>query len=199
MPQNDFARSVNLGAERGTIMNDYGNPISDMFADANLQASRQLFQRIKMSDADVIVFERFFNTAKSDEYFKALNENVVWKQERAKFYGKFIDLPRLTAWYGDEGKSYKYSGITVNPEPWTPTLMEIKKAVEAVSGLEFNSVLLNKYRNERDSVAWHSDDEPELGKNPVIGSVSLETLVCSSSSTKPRDCGKLSLCRMAVI
>jgi alkylated DNA repair dioxygenase AlkB len=172
VPQNDFASSVNLGAERGTIMNDYGNPISDMFADADSQASRQQFQRIKMSDADVIVCECFFNTAKSDEYFKALNENVVWKQEKAKLYGKFIDLPRLTAWYGEEGKSYTYSGITVNPEPWTPTLMEIKKAVEAVSGLEFNSVLLNKYRNERDSVAWHSDDEPELGKNPVIGSVS---------------------------
>ena len=65
-----------------------------------------------------------------------------------------------------------YSGITVEPEPWTPTLLEIKSRIEEVSNVTFNSVLLNYYRNERDSVSWHSDDEPELGKNPIIGSVS---------------------------
>lgn len=139
-----------------------------------MQMRRRLdsFQRIELPDADVIVCERFFDKAKSDEYFKALSGNAAWKQEKIKRYGRLIDLPRLTAWYGDEDKSYKYSGITVNPEPWTPTLLEIKQAIETVSETQFNSVLLNKYRNERDSVAWHSDDERELGKNPVIGSVS---------------------------
>ena len=87
-------------------------------------------------------------------------------------YGKEIDLPRLTAWYGDEGKNYSYSGIKVVPMKWTPTLLEIKSKIELVSGVIFNSVLLNYYRTGKDSVSWHSDDEPELGKNPPIGSVS---------------------------
>jgi alkylated DNA repair dioxygenase AlkB len=65
-----------------------------------------------------------------------------------------------------------YSGITVEPKPWTDPLKQIKERVEEVAEVNFNSVLLNHYRNERDSVSWHSDDEPELGKNPVIGSVS---------------------------
>ena len=101
-----------------------------------------------------------------------LKENVTWQQEEIKLYGRVIPLPRLTAWFGDEGKTYMYSGITVEPEPWTPTLLQIKNRIEEVSDVTFNSVLLNYYRNERDSVSWHSDDEPELGKNPIIGSVS---------------------------
>ena len=106
-------------------------------------------------------------------FFSQLKERVKWQQEEIKLYGRKILLPRLTAWFGDEGKTYMYSGITVEPEPWTPTLLEIKSRIEEVSDVTFNSVLLNYYRNERDSVSWHSDDEPELGKNPTIGSVSL--------------------------
>lgn len=153
-------------------MSDYSTLSLDMFAEADSQTNQPSCQGIEMPDADVVFCERFFDKAKSDDYFTELNDTTAWKQEKIKLYGKLIDLPRLTAWYGDEGKSYKYSGITVSPEPWTSTLFEIKKAIEAVSGVKFNSVLLNKYRNERDSVAWHSDDEPDLGKNPVIGSVS---------------------------
>jgi len=83
-----------------------------------------------------------------------------------------MDVPRLTAWYGDEGKSYRYSGHTYHPQPWSSALLEVRRAIEPVCGVVFNSVLLNYYRDERDSVGWHSDDEPELGVNPVIGSVS---------------------------
>jgi alkylated DNA repair dioxygenase AlkB len=83
-----------------------------------------------------------------------------------------MPLPRLTAWYGDAGKSYSYSGLTVHPEPWTATLLQIKGRVESAAMVSFNSVLLNFYRSGQDSVSWHSDDEPELGTNPVIGSVS---------------------------
>lgn len=153
-------------------MSDYSNPNFDMFADADSLASRQSFQRIEMPNADVVLYERIFDKARSDNYFAELSDTAAWKQEKIRLYGKLVDLPRLTAWYGEEGKSYTYSGITVSPEPWTSTLLEIKKAIEAVSAVTFNSVLLNKYKNERDSVAWHSDDEPELGQNPVIGSVS---------------------------
>ncbi len=83
-----------------------------------------------------------------------------------------MPLPRLTAWYGDEGKSYTYSGIEQHPDPWTPTLKLIKSKVEEILEVTFNTVLLNLYRDGKDSVSWHSDDELELGENPIIASVS---------------------------
>jgi alkylated DNA repair dioxygenase AlkB len=131
-----------------------------------------LLETLVLPDAEVIYYPTFFPQAQSDGYYQALLDSTNWKQEQIQLHGKPIALPRLTAWYGDEGKSYRYSGIKQDPNPWTPTLLAIKQAIEAVSGVRFNSVLLNLYRGERDSVAWHSDDEPELGSNPVIGSVS---------------------------
>ena len=83
-----------------------------------------------------------------------------------------IEVPRLTAWYGDEGTGYIYSGIRNVPLPWTPALIEVKRAIEPLSGVVFNSVLLNRYRTGKDSVSWHADDEPEFGDQPVIASVS---------------------------
>jgi alkylated DNA repair dioxygenase AlkB len=130
-------------------------------------------QRLDLPDAEILFWPAFFSPAESDAFLAALRDQVPWKQEQIKLYGKHIDLPRLTAWYGEPGKSYSYSGITVQSAPWLPTLLQIKQALEKVSAVTFNSVLLNYYRTERDSVAWHADDEPELGPNPVIGSVSL--------------------------
>ncbi len=129
-------------------------------------------EHLPMQDADVTFYAQFFEPAEAESLFDELAKSIEWKQEAARFGGKSVPLPRLTAWYGDPGKSYRYSGITVNPMPWTATLMMIKERVEGAAGVTFNSVLLNYYRNERDSVSWHSDDEPELGINPVIASVS---------------------------
>ena len=141
--------------------------------------SNQLFpknpkegEEIPIQDGELRLYPYLFSPEESKIFFTKLKENINWQQETIKLYGRTIPLPRLTAWFGDEGKIYMYSGITVEPEPWTPTLLEIKSRIEEVSNVTFNSVLLNYYRNERDSVSWHSDDEPELGKNPIIGSVS---------------------------
>ncbi len=82
-------------------------------------------------------------------------------------------FPRLTAWYADRGLIYRYSGVTHKAIEWTETLAEIRRAVEAAAGTPFNSVLLNFYRNGQDSIGYHADDEPELGINPVIASISL--------------------------
>jgi len=131
-----------------------------------------LLEHLPMPDADVTFYRDFYSPDESERLFHDLSENIQWKQESARFGGKAVPLPRLTAWYGDAGKSYSYSGITVHPLPWTDTLLDIKARVEGVANVTFNSVLLNFYRGERDSVAWHSDDEPELGTNPVIASVS---------------------------
>lgn len=128
---------------------------------------------LPMPDAEVTFYRDFFGAEEREQLFQALVDGIQWKQETARFAGKAVPLPRLTAWYGDTGKIYRYSGITVEPIPWTPLLLSIKNRVEAAADTTFNSVLLNFYRGERDSVAWHSDDEPELGINPVIASVSL--------------------------
>jgi alkylated DNA repair dioxygenase AlkB len=87
-------------------------------------------------------------------------------------YGKVIKTPRLTAWYGDRDKEYIYSGTKHYPIPWAKELLQIKARIEPIAGVKFNSVLLNYYRYANDSVAWHSDDESELGVNPIIASVS---------------------------
>lgn len=95
---------------------------------------------------------------------------TAWRSESITLWGKQFLQPRLTAWYGDA--SYTYSGLTMEALPFTPLLVEIKQAVEQASGRVFNSVLLNYYRNERDSMGMHSDDEAELGPEPPIASVS---------------------------
>lgn len=123
-------------------------------------------------DGEVILYNKILTEKESDRLFKELNK-ISWRQDYIKRFGKLIPLPRLTAWYGDSDKSYTYSGINMDPETWSPALLLIKDKVEKLSDVEFNSVLLNLYRDGQDSVAWHSDDEPELGKNPIIASVSL--------------------------
>lgn len=108
----------------------------------------------------------------TDRELKAINfSNIKWKHDAINFYGKIIPLPRLTSWYGDQGKAYTYSGIKSHPENWNEGLLYIKNEVERVANAKFNSVLLNWYRNGEDHLNWHADDEKELGNNPIIASV----------------------------
>ena len=130
------------------------------------------FININIPDGDVSICLNLFSAQESDKFFEVLKNEIDWKQERINFFGKTHDIPRLTAWYGDFGKSYSYAGISVEPSSWTDTLLQIKEKIESVSNVKFNSVLLNRYRSGNDGVSWHSDDEPELGVNPIIGSVS---------------------------
>ena len=129
-------------------------------------------EELSMPDAELMIYRSLFNSRESDKLFSGLYNRISWRQEFIQIYGKSIPIPRLTAWYGNPGKQYTYSNIEMTPQPWTDPLLEIKEKIEPISGVRFNSVLLNLYRDGRDSVAWHSDDEPELGINPVIGSVS---------------------------
>lgn len=102
-----------------------------------------------------------------------LIRETPWRSEEITVWGKNRLQPRLTAWYGDEGQNYTYSGILMNPVPWTQTLLEIRELVESKCDEVFNSVLLNYYRDGHDSMGFHSDDEPELGPRPTIASLSL--------------------------
>jgi alkylated DNA repair dioxygenase AlkB len=126
---------------------------------------------IKLHSAELLYQPQFFSSTESDRIFKVLMETVEWKQDKMLMYGKELFLPRLSAWYGDNNKPYTYSGITLNPLPWTNELLYIKEKIENVANVKFSSVLLNRYRDGKDYVGWHTDAEKELGKNPVIGSV----------------------------
>lgn len=109
----------------------------------------------------------------ADRLFETLRAEVTWRQEEIFLFGRRRPVPRLVAWHGDSGAEYRYSGVLHVPEPWSPTLQHVRLAVEELAGQRFNSVLLNLYRDGRDGMGWHSDDETELGPNPVIASVSL--------------------------
>lgn len=129
--------------------------------------------RIDMPDAEVFLFASLFSEYEANGLFAALRRDILWQHETIKLYGRVHKLPRLTAWYGDPNTTYRYSGITVESTPWIPELLTIRERIEQVSNVSFNSVLLNLYRDGSDSMSWHADDETELGRNPVIGSVSL--------------------------
>ena len=107
-----------------------------------------------------------------EEEFKSIGfKNIKWKHENINLYGKNLLLPRMTAWYGDHGKSYSYSGINSNPNEWNKGLIDIKQRIEEVALVKFNSVLMNWYRDGADYLNWHADNEKELAVNPIIGSV----------------------------
>jgi len=142
----------------------------DLFADKPGTLGSSV--KISMPDADVLYYVRLFGPSEANSLFLQLQQNIEWQQEKIKLYGQVHDLPRLTAWYGDPAKTYSYSGISIRSLEWVEALLEIKRRIESVSDYSFNSVLLNRYRNGSDGVSWHADDEPELGQNPVLGSVS---------------------------
>lgn len=126
---------------------------------------------IQIENGEYIYIPGFYNQERADQYLNRLEKNIQWKQESMNMYGRQVMFPRLTSWYGDNDKPYSFSGITLNPHPWTKELKEIKQDIEPVCEVSFNSVLLNLYRDGNDSISWHTDAEKELGKNPLIASV----------------------------
>ena len=153
--------------------------------------------RISIPDGEIIYAEQFFDTKISDRSMDYLlaNEkdlhwrttdwrayekeklstipftNIQWQHDQIKMFGKQVYIPRYSAWHGEAGKSYTYSGLTLYPKPWNKGLLYIKEKINQLVEVPFNSVLLNWYRDGLDYMNWHADDEKELGRNPVIGSV----------------------------
>jgi len=128
---------------------------------------------LDLPDADVTFVRRFLSSRDADRLVDEVTDTTPWRQEVIRLYGRESPVPRLTAWHGDPNAVYAYSNIAMDPEPWSAPLGEIRDLVEIETGVRFNSVLCNLYRNGRDGVAWHSDDEAELGGRPVIASISL--------------------------
>ena len=105
--------------------------------------------------------------------FAALLAELPWTTHRVVLFGRAIDSPRLSCWIGDPGVAYRYSGVHHEPVPWPVMLQPVRERLQRETGHAFNSVLANLYRDGRDSMGWHSDDEPELGARPLIASLSL--------------------------
>jgi len=125
-----------------------------------------------LADADIIYYPQFFDTIEADTIFTELITEIPWQQDDIRVYGKIYPQPRLTALFGNDGKPYSYSNIKMQPHPWNSLLQKIKTLIESKTDTQYTSVLLNYYRDGKDSNGWHADNEKELGLNPIIASLS---------------------------
>jgi alkylated DNA repair dioxygenase AlkB len=130
-------------------------------------------QRVALQDAEVHYWPRFLPSELCAPLLSRLIEETPWRSDPITVWGRTVLQPRGMAWYGDPHSRYTYSGLRLEPLPWTETLTALRQQIESAVGAPFNSALLNYYRDQRDSMGLHSDDEPELGPRPVIASLTL--------------------------
>ncbi|WP_068546069.1 alpha-ketoglutarate-dependent dioxygenase AlkB family protein [Thalassotalea crassostreae] len=130
-------------------------------------------EEVVLCNGDVVYLADFYSEVKAAGLYQKFNHQLAWRQESIVLYGKKVLSPRLQAWYGDKQAEYTYSGLTMTPLPWHIELLNIKNDIQQYSGGSFNSVLANYYRDGNDSMGWHSDDETELGVQPLIASLTL--------------------------
>jgi len=123
--------------------------------------------------AELCLVEGWLAAAQADALFAALQAGIAWETHRIRMFGRSVDSPRLSCWIGDPGTDYSYSGTRFAPHPWPAALQAVRIRLATELGCDFNSVLANRYRDGRDYMGWHSDDEPALGPRPVIASLSL--------------------------
>jgi alkylated DNA repair dioxygenase AlkB len=135
----------------------------DLFNDSPLQ----------LPDAELDFQAHWLDLTEADQWLAELTAQTPWQQPQVQLYGRQLPVPRLVAWYGDADARYRYSGLSHQPLPWTPLLARIRSRVAAAVEQPLNGVLLNYYRDGQDSMGWHSDDEKELGSNPLIASLNL--------------------------
>jgi alkylated DNA repair dioxygenase AlkB len=129
--------------------------------------------RFDLPGADVRLWPQALQRDAADALFASLRHGIPWQAEDILLFGERKRVPRLVSWHGEAGTAYSYSGTAHEPLPWTPQLLLLRDLVQDLTGYTYNSVLLNLYRSGQDSMGWHADDEPELGSNPAIASVSL--------------------------
>jgi alkylated DNA repair dioxygenase AlkB len=151
---------------------------------------------IDLPGADVALDPDWLPRTEADTLMETLLTELPWEVHRIRMFGRVVDSPRLSCWIGDPGASYAYSGTRFEPHPWPDVLLPIRERASATCGEDFDSVLANLYRDGRDSMGWHRDDEPELGPGPVIASLSLGAtrrfLLKPNQGQGPRDAGSRS-------
>jgi alkylated DNA repair dioxygenase AlkB len=128
---------------------------------------------IDLAGAELTFDDGWMAKSEADALFAGLRHAIPWEVHRIRLFGRDVDSPRLSCWIGDPGTGYTYSGAHFDPNPWPIALRAIRARLAGELCIDFNSVLANLYRDGRDSMGWHSDDEPELGAQPVIASLSL--------------------------
>jgi alkylated DNA repair dioxygenase AlkB len=129
-------------------------------------------QIVAHNDLKIRIEEVFFTSAESNALLESFISKLPWESMTIKMFGRDTKIPRLQCWIGDEGCEYRYSGKQLNRQIWNQDLTMIRKKIFKELKIDFNSVLANYYRDGKDSMGWHSDDEKELGPNPTIASIS---------------------------
>ena len=124
------------------------------------------------NDLKIRILEDFFNSVDSNKLLKKFISKLPWESMMIKMFGRDTKIPRLQCWIGDEGCEYRYSGKQLSRQIWNQDLIMIRKKIYQELKIDFNSVLANYYRDGKDSMGWHSDDEKELGPDPIIASIS---------------------------
>ncbi|TYB70481.1 alpha-ketoglutarate-dependent dioxygenase AlkB [Bizionia saleffrena] len=127
--------------------------------------------RLNLPDAEISYFPNFFSATEAQQYYHSILNTTHWQHDDITVFGKTHKQPRLTALFALNNNSLKYSNITMHPSTFTPTLKEIKSKIERVCNIKFTTCLANLYRDGEDSNGWHADNEKQLGRNPVIASV----------------------------
>jgi alkylated DNA repair dioxygenase AlkB len=131
------------------------------------------WQELPLEGAELALIEHWLVPSEADALLARLRTGISWENHRIRMFGREVASPRLSCWIGDPDASYVYSRTRFEPHPWPDVLLDLRERVEQACGARFNSVLANLYRDGRDAMGWHSDDEPELGPQPVIASLSL--------------------------
>jgi alkylated DNA repair dioxygenase AlkB len=137
------------------------------------QSRGSAWERIELPGADLRWMPHWLAPDEASQWLADLRDAISWEVHRIRIFGREVDSPRLSCWMGDADASYTYSRTRFEPRPWTAPLSALRERVEAACATRFNSVLANLYRDGNDSMGWHSDDEAELGSQPVIASLSL--------------------------
>lgn len=141
----------------------------------NMESNKQptLPFDLRLPDADIKYYRNFLSEQEAAYYFRKLFDLPDWRQHNIKIFGKSLPQPRLTALYAETDEAYTYSGLTLQPLPYKEELKVIHSKIKEIIAEDFTHCLANLYRDGRDSMGLHADDEKELGKDPVIASISL--------------------------
>lgn len=145
---------------------------TDLFSAGVPVADAGRLRALDLPGADLRYAAQAWSPAQADALRDALLDEIPWAPHVLRIFGRDVPTPRLSCWIGDAGAAYTYSGARFTPLAWTPTVARLRDELRERHGLAFNSALANLYRDGRDTVGWHSDDEPELGPEPVIASLS---------------------------
>lgn len=132
-----------------------------------------MLEPLPLEGASVLFDPHWLAATQADALFQAIRPAIPWEVHRIRLFGRLVDSPRLSCWIGDPDASYRYSGTRFEPQPWPDALLLVRDRLARETGARYNSVLANLYRDQRDAMGWHSDNEPELGRQPVIASLSL--------------------------